>query len=74
MNKLVLVKKPNMEIIEIDNVVQLDVCNMAELGDDVSDGGWNFVSILTENNSELQKQVIRLEKVWQLMLVRKREN
>ncbi len=49
MNKLVLVTKKNKlpdETLEFDNVVQLDFCNMQEVGDDISDSGWNFISIL----------------------------
>lgn len=72
MNKLILVKKPNMETIYIDNVLQLDLCNMAVLGDDVSDSGWNFISIITIENGEKKKQVIKLEDIWQFSLVKQR--
>lgn len=77
MNKLILVKKKNKlpdQTVEIDNVVQLDFCNMQECGDDVSDSGWNFISILTKNGKgELQKQVIKLENVWQFSLVKQKD-
>ena len=70
MNKLILVKKPNMETLYIDNVAQLDLCNMAVLGDDVSDSGWNFISIITIENGEKKKRIIKLEDIWQFTLVR----
>ena len=63
-------KEPHLMPINIENVVQLDFCNMQELGDDVSDSGWNFISIITKNNGELKKQVIKLENIWQFSLVR----
>ncbi len=72
MNKLILLKKPNMDRLEIDNVVQLDLCNMAVLGDEVSDSGWNFISIITRENGELKKQVLKLEDIWQFTLVKQR--
>lgn len=72
MNKLILVKKPNMDMLEVNNVVQLDLCNMAVLGDDVSDSGWNFISIITIENGEKKKQVIKLEDIWQFSLVKQR--
>lgn len=73
LNTLVLIKKPNMEMIQINNVAQLDLCNMAVLGDDVSDTGWNFISIITIENGEKKKQVIKLEDIWQFSLVRNKE-
>lgn len=73
MNKLILLKKPNLNKLEIDNVVQLDLCNMAVLGDDVSDSGWNFISIITRENGKLKKQVIKLDDIWQFTLVRNKE-
>lgn len=73
LNTLVLVKKPNMETLKINNVAQLDLCNMAVLGDDVSDSGWNFISIITIENGEKKKQVIKLEDIWQFSLVRNKE-
>ena len=73
LNTLVLVKKPNMETLQINNVAQLDLCNMAVLGDDVSDSGWNFISIITIENGEKKKQVIKLEDIWQFSLVRNKE-
>lgn len=73
LNTLVLVKKPNMEMVQINNVAQLDLCNMAVLGDDVSDTGWNFISIITIENGEKKKQVIKLEDIWQFSLVRNKE-
>lgn len=73
MNKLILLKKPNLNKLEIDNVVQLDLCNMAVLGDDVSDSGWNFISIITRDNGKLKKQVIKLDDIWQFTLVRNKE-
>lgn len=73
LNTLVLVKKPNMEMVQINNVTQLDLCNMAVLGDDVSDSGWNFISIITIENGEKKKQVIKLEDIWQFSLVRNKE-
>lgn len=63
-------KEPHLMPITIENVVQLDFCNMQELGEDVSDSGWNFISIITRNNGELKKQIIRLEDIWQFSLVR----
>lgn len=63
-------KEPNLMPITIENVVQLDFCNMQELGEDVSDSGWNFISIITKNNGELKKQVIKLENIWQFTLVK----
>lgn len=67
-------KEPTLMPIVIENVVQLDFCNMQELGDDVSDSGWNFISIITRNNGELKKQVIKLDNIWQFSLVRNKEN
>ena len=40
--KLILVTKPDMKAREIYNVVQFDLCNMAELDGEVSDSGWNL--------------------------------
>lgn len=73
LNTLVLVKKPNMEMVQINNVAQLDLCNMSVLGDDVGDTGWNFISIITIENGEKKKQVIKLEDIWQFSLVRNKE-
>lgn len=73
LNTLILIKKPNMETIQINNVAQLDLCNMAVLGDEVSDSGWNFISIITIENGEKKKQVIKLEDIWQFSLVRNKE-
>lgn len=73
LNTLILVKKPNMEMVQINNVAQLDLCNMAVLGDDVSDTGWNFITIITIENGEKKKQVIKLEDIWQFSLVRNKE-
>lgn len=67
-------KEPHLMPITIENVVQLDFCNMQELGDDVSDSGWNFISVITRNNGELKKQVIKLDNIWQFSLVRNKEN
>lgn len=72
MNKLILVKKPNMEMQYIDNVVQLDLCNMAVLEDDISDSDWNFISIITMEKGEKKKQIIKLDDIWQFSLVRKK--
>lgn len=63
-------KEPHLMPMTIPNVVQLDFCNMQELGEDVSDSGWNFISIITKNNGILKKQVIKLENIWQFSLVR----
>lgn len=63
-------KEPQLMPITIENVVQLDFCNMQELGEDVSDSGWNFISIITKNNGIPKKQVIKLENIWQFSLVR----
>lgn len=57
----------------VKNVLQVDLCNMAELGDEVSDSDWNFVSILFEENGEKKKLVIKLEDIWQFSLVRNKE-
>ena len=73
LNTLILVKKPNMEMVQINNVAQLDLCNMVVLGDDVSDTGWNFITIITIENGEKKKQVIKLEDIWQFSLVRNKE-
>lgn len=73
LNTLVLVKKPNMEMVQINNVTQLDLCNMAVLGDDVGDTSWNFISIIIIENGEKKKQVIKLEDIWQFSLVRNKE-
>ena len=59
-----------METIQINNIAQLDLCNMAVLGDEVSDMGWNFISIITIENGEKKKQVIKLEDIWQFSLVK----
>lgn len=67
---LTLVKNPTMEVVQINNVVQLDLANMKELGDDVSDDMWNFISIITIENGEKKKQVIRLKDIWQFTIVR----
>ena len=71
--KLILVTKPDMKAREIYNVVQFDLCNMAELDGEVSDSGWNFISILTRTRLELKKEVIRLEDIWQLSIIREEE-
>ena len=73
LNTLVLVKKSTMETIQLNNVAQLDLCNMAVVGDDVSDSGWNFISIITIENGEKKKQVIKLEDILQFGLVRNKE-
>ncbi len=77
MNKLVLVTKKNKlpdKTLEFDNVVQLDFCNMQEVGDDVSDSGWNFISILIrDENNELKKTMLKIEDVWQFSIVKQRE-
>lgn len=70
LNTLVLVKKPSMESFLIDNVVQLDLCNMSELEDDVSDSDWNFISIITIEKGEQKKVIVKLEDIWQFSLVR----
>lgn len=57
----------------IKNVLQVDLCNMAELDGEVSDSDWNFVSILFEENGEKKKLVIKLEDIWQFSLVRNKE-
>ena len=71
--KLILVTKPDMKAREINNVVQFDLCNMAELDGEISDSGWNFISILTRTRLELKKEMVRLEDVWQLSIVREEE-
>lgn len=73
LNTLVLVKKPSMETIQINNVAQLDLCNMAELNGEVSDSDWNFISIITIDGEEVKKQMIRLKDIWQFTLVRNKE-
>lgn len=71
--KLILVKKINNVPLEsfevIDNVVQIDFCNMQQLGDEISDSSWNFVSIFTKENNVLKKQIVKLEDIWQFSLV-----
>ena len=74
LNTLVLVKKPNMETLVIENVVQLDLCNMSVLGDDISDSGWNFISIITSKCGKKQKQVIKLDDIWQFSVIRNSDN
>lgn len=69
MNKVVLVKKPNMERLEFDNVVQVDVINMAELDGDVSDDGWNLIDIIQKERGEVKKTVVKMKDVWQMLLV-----
>ena len=69
MNKVVLVKKPSMQRQEFDNVVQLDVMNMAELDGDVSDDGWNMLDIIQKENGQIKKTVVKMKDVWQLLLV-----
>lgn len=69
MNKVVLVKKPNMERLEFDNVVQVDVINMAELDGEVSDDGWNLIDIIQKERGEVKKTVVKMKDVWQLLLV-----
>ncbi len=77
MNKLVLVTKKNKlpdETLEFDNVVQLDFCNMQEVGDDISDSGWNFISILIrDKNNELKKTMLKIEDIWQFSIVKQKE-
>lgn len=65
-------KEPKLDSFTIHNVVQVDFCNMQELGEDVSDSGWNFLSIVTKENGELKKQIIKLENIWQFTLVKER--
>lgn len=76
MNKLILVKK-NVPIeesrFEIPNVVQLDLCNMAVIDDEISDSGWNFISIITKNNGKVAKLMIKLEEILQFSLVEQKE-
>lgn len=69
MNKVVLVKKPNMERFEFDNVVQVDVINMAELDGDVSDDGWNLIDIIQKERGEVKKTIVKMKDVWQMLLV-----
>lgn len=69
MNKVVLVKKPNMERLEFDNVVQVDVINMAELDGDVSDDGWNLIDIIQKERGEVKKTIVKMKDVWQMLLV-----
>ena len=69
MNKVVLVKKPSMQKQEFDNVVQLDVMNMAELDGDISDDGWNMLDIIQKENGQVKKTVVKMKDVWQLLLV-----
>lgn len=69
MNKVVLVKKPSMQRQEFDNVVQLDVMNMAELDGDVPDDGWNMIDIIQKENGQVKKTVVKMKDVWQLLLV-----
>lgn len=69
MNKVVLVKKPSMQRQEFDNVVQLDVMNMAELDGDISDDGWNMLDIIQKENGQVKKTVVKMKDVWQLLLV-----
>ena len=69
MNKVVLVKKPSMQRQEFDNVVQLDVMNMAELDGDVSDDGWNLIDIIQKENGKVKKTIVKMKDVWQLLLV-----
>ena len=71
--KLIIVTKPDMKAREIHNVVQFDLCNMAELDGEVSDSGWNFISILTRTRIELKKEVIKLEDIWQLSIIKGEE-
>lgn len=73
MNRLILLKKETMEQLQIENVVQLDLCNMSVIGDDVSDSGWNFISIITRENGQLKKQVIKLEDIMQFSIVEIKE-
>lgn len=74
MDKIILVKKPNMETLVIENVVQLNLCNMSALGDNVSDSGWNFISIITSKDGEKQKLIIKLEDIWQFSVIRNSNN
>ena len=69
MNKVVLVKKPSMQRQEFDNVVQLDVMNMAELDGDVSDDDWNMLDIIQKENGQVKKTIVKMKDVWQLLLV-----
>ena len=69
MNKVVLVKKLNMERLEFDNVVQVDVINMAELAGDVSDDGWNFIGIIQKERGEVKKTIVKMKDIWQMFLV-----
>lgn len=69
MNKVVLVKKPNMERLEFNNVVQVDVINMAELDGDVSDDGWNLIDIIQKERGEIKKTIVKMKDVWQMLLV-----
>ena len=76
MNRLILVKKtgPIEESrFDIPNVVQLDLCNMSVIDDDFSDSGWDFISIITKNNGQLQKQMIKLEDILQFSIVEVKE-
>lgn len=54
----------------IKNVIQVDICNMAELDGEVSDSDWNFVSILFEEQNEKKKIMLKLDEIWQLFIVR----
>lgn len=54
----------------IKNVIQVDICNMAELDGEVSDSDWNFVSILFEEQNEKKKIMLKLDEIWQLFVVR----
>lgn len=71
--KLVLVLK-NVPIeeshLEVNDVVQLDLCNMSAIDNDVSDSGWDFVSIVTKKDGQLKKQVIKLEDIMQFSIIK----
>jgi hypothetical protein len=64
--KVVISKKEEIMPMNLENILQIDICNM---GENENEQDWNFITFLSRKNNEYNKIAIKLEDIQQLTIL-----
>ena len=67
--KVGLIRKSDMNHLEINNVIQIDFCNTPILENDISANSVSFLSIFAMENGEKKRHVFEINDVWLFSVV-----
>lgn len=64
--KVIISKKEEIMPMQLENILQIDLCNM---GEKEYEQDWNFITFLSRKNNEYNKIAIKLEDIQQLTIL-----